>query len=55
MLRRGGNVLCCLRWGALGLAVLDVIEEEGLCARALAIGNLITLHGDIFNTQVETA
>ena len=22
MLRRGGNVLCCLRWGALGLAVL---------------------------------
>jgi 4-aminobutyrate aminotransferase/(S)-3-amino-2-methylpropionate transaminase len=34
----GGNPLSC----AAGNAVLDVIEEEGLCARAEEIGNLIT-------------
>ncbi|MFM2371462.1 MAG: hypothetical protein RIS85_1184, partial [Pseudomonadota bacterium] len=33
----GGSPLGC----AAGLAVLDVIAEEGLCARAVAIGNRI--------------
>jgi 4-aminobutyrate aminotransferase/(S)-3-amino-2-methylpropionate transaminase len=33
----GGNPLAC----AAGNAVLDVIEEEGLCARAEAIGHLL--------------
>ncbi|MGY4803553.1 4-aminobutyrate--2-oxoglutarate transaminase [Teichococcus aerofrigidensis] len=34
----GGNPLAC----AAGNAVLDVIEEEGLCARAEQIGELLT-------------
>jgi 4-aminobutyrate aminotransferase/(S)-3-amino-2-methylpropionate transaminase len=33
----GGNPLAC----AAGLAVLDVIEEEGLSARAMAIGEQV--------------
>ena len=36
----GGNPIAC----AAGLAVLDVIEEEGLLARADAIGKTITAH-----------
>ena len=34
----GGSPICC----AAGLAVMDVIEEEGLCARARAIGEQIS-------------